>query len=70
MNNESLPMKNQIEMTFEARCNARPAIQRGRQARAQWWFNRMRAVVDKAIDWRPLPPARPEQTYLSIARER
>jgi hypothetical protein len=31
--------------------------------RANWWFDRMREVVDKAIDWQPAPPARPEQIW-------
>jgi hypothetical protein len=34
-----------------------------RQSRANWWFERMREVVDKAIDWQPTPPARPQQTW-------
>jgi hypothetical protein len=34
-----------------------------RQTRAQWWFDRMRRVVDRATDWRPAPPARPEQVW-------
>ena len=34
-----------------------------RLSRANWWFQQMREVVDKAADWRPSPPARPEQIY-------
>jgi hypothetical protein len=34
-----------------------------RQNRASWWFDRMREVVEKAKDWQPAPPARPEQIY-------
>jgi len=34
-----------------------------RLSRANWWFDHMREVVDRAIDWRPAPPARPEQIY-------
>ena len=34
-----------------------------RLSRANWWFDRMREVVDKATDWKPAPPARPEQIY-------
>jgi hypothetical protein len=30
--------------------------------RAQWWFRRMRQIVDSALDWQPAPPPRPEQT--------
>ena len=32
--------------------------------RAQWWFQRMRLVVDRALDRRPIPQPRPEQTWL------
>ena len=31
--------------------------------RANWWFQRMRQVVDRAFDWRPAPPPRPEQIW-------
>jgi len=34
-----------------------------RLSRANWWFQQMREVVDKAVDWQPAPPARPEQIY-------
>jgi hypothetical protein len=46
---------------------------RGRQARqnrrqrAKWWFARMRNVVDSAMEWRPAPPARPEQVYMTLS---
>jgi hypothetical protein len=33
--------------------------------RAQWWFAQMRLVVDRALDWQPAPPPRPEQTWFS-----
>jgi hypothetical protein len=32
--------------------------------RSRWWFDRMRQLVDTAIDWSPTPPPRPEQTWL------
>ena len=35
-----------------------------RQSRANWWFERMRQVVDRAFDWQPRPPAPPEQIWL------
>ena len=63
--------KQQIELTFDASCHFKPAIRRQRRpSRAQWWFNQMRAVVDKAFDWQPAPPARPEQIYLALASSR
>jgi len=34
-----------------------------RMSRANWWFERMRQVVDHAMDWRPAPAARPEQIW-------
>ena len=34
-----------------------------RLSRANWWFERMRRVVDEVFDWQPVPPPRPEQTW-------
>jgi hypothetical protein len=34
-----------------------------RRSRATWWFQRMRQIVDCALDWQPAPPPRPEQTW-------
>jgi hypothetical protein len=34
-----------------------------RLSRANWWFERMRRVVDRAFDWQPAPPPRPEQIW-------
>jgi hypothetical protein len=31
---------------------------------SRWWFQRMRQVVDRAFDWQPAPPPRPEQIWL------
>jgi hypothetical protein len=41
-------------------------IRPNRRQRAQWWFARMRQVVDTAMEWRPAPPARPEQVYMEL----
>jgi hypothetical protein len=30
----------------------------------QWWFRQMRQIVDRALDWQPAPPPRPEQIDL------
>ena len=48
----------------------RPAYRRRQQlrSRAAWWFQQMRRAVDSAIEWRPTPPARPEQTSLDLRR--
>jgi len=71
MNERMIMNRQQIELSFDASCRFQPAIRRcRRQSRAQWWFNRMRAVVDRALDWQPAPPPRPEQIYLTLARGR
>jgi hypothetical protein len=44
------------------RCPSASRRQR-KSTRAHWWFERMREAVDHALDWRPAPPARPEQIY-------
>jgi hypothetical protein len=43
-------------------CHSARRTQR-RMSRANWWFQQMREVVDKAVDWQPARPARPEQIY-------
>jgi hypothetical protein len=48
-----------------------PAEKRRRQmlrSRATWWFQQMRRAVDSAVEWRPAPPARPEQGSLDLRR--
>jgi hypothetical protein len=35
-----------------------------RVARGQWWFARMREVVENAIDWRADAQPRPEQIWM------
>ncbi|HLP78035.1 MAG TPA: hypothetical protein VK327_14085 [Candidatus Paceibacterota bacterium] len=54
----------QMELGFDkARvCPSAKRLQR-KSARASWWFERMRQVVDRALDWQPVPPARPEQIW-------
>ena len=48
----------------------RPAWRRRQmlRSRAAWWFHQMRRAVDSAVDWRPTPPPRPEQTTLDLRR--
>ena len=31
---------------------------------SRWWFQQMHQIVDRAFDWQPAPPPRPEQTWL------
>ena len=44
-----------------------PSCQRRqrRRSRAQWWFQRMRRAVDRALDWKPAPEPRPVQIWFS-----
>jgi hypothetical protein len=42
----------------------RVARRENRMARAAWWFGKMRAAVNSAMDWPPKGQARPEQTFL------
>ena len=61
---QTLAMNNaQLELSFGNRrarrsssVNRRPSIHN-----PQWWFQRMRQIVDCALDWQPAPQPRPEQ---------
>jgi hypothetical protein len=55
-------MNGQLELSLEnARaCRACNPRQR-RLARANWWFQRMRQIVDHALDWEPRHAPRPQQ---------
>ena len=50
----------QLELGFENQPGLKPAGRsRGRSSRANWWFERMRGVVNHARDWPPAsPPAK------------
>jgi hypothetical protein len=66
------PRPGQMEMGFAGPRGRRAAAATNRQRRAQraqWWFGQMRRVVDGALDWRT-PPARPEQSYLTLLGRR
>ena len=39
-----------------------------RLSRATWWFERMRQVVERAMDWEPAPEPRPEQIRFAEAQ--
>jgi hypothetical protein len=58
-------MNSQLELVFgqtqECRSVARRQRARRRTQRAQWWFNRMREAVDRALDRVPAAAPRPEQ---------
>ena len=59
-----------FEETLAGRARTRRPARPARPGRARWWFSQMRQVVNSALDWKPAPPARPEQTYLTLARGR
>jgi hypothetical protein len=53
----------QLELSFGA-LRMRPTLTISRRSsirNPQWWFQRMRQIVDRALDWQPAPPPRPEQ---------
>jgi hypothetical protein len=59
----------QLELGFNGlppRTNA--ARREGRIARADWWFARMRAIVESAMDWSAAAEPRPEQIWIPGAR--
>ena len=64
MNNAT---NDQMELCLNSKASRRGRNARlRRKQRAQWWFAQMRQVVDAAMDWRPEPPARPEQVYMTL----
>jgi hypothetical protein len=55
----------QLELGFENHPGLKPAgRRRGRSGRANWWFDRMRGIVNEARDW---PPARPPTNNSGLA---
>ena len=51
----------QLELSFGA-LRVRPVTTRCPSIHnPQWWFQRMRQIVDRALDWQPAPAPRPEQ---------
>lgn len=65
-------MNSQLELTLESNqgfvvANRRASEHRGgrrSRSRAQWWFERMREVVDAAFDWESASRPQPEQMVL------
>lgn len=59
----------QMELSLSgARRARRRARRETRMTRAAWWFTKMRAVVNNAIDWETAGQPRPEQTWLPGAK--
>jgi hypothetical protein len=56
----------QMELGFGGGRTCPAASRRQRRlTRADWWFDRMRQVADRALDWRKTPPPRPEQIWFA-----
>jgi hypothetical protein len=57
-------MIEQMELSLE-KARVCPSLNRRQRRlnRANWWFERMREVVDRAFDRQPAPAPRPEQTW-------
>jgi hypothetical protein len=61
----------QLEFGLERPHNTRLAARRPeRRSRAQWWFRQMRAAVSDALEWQPMPAARPQQVWLGLPAHR
>lgn len=58
---------NQLELGFnsDGQCQGANGLQpHGRIARANWWFARMRNIVENAMDWSAVAEPRPEQIWM------
>jgi hypothetical protein len=58
----------QMELGIENAKLCPSVIRREQRAkRARWWFDRMRQIVEQAVDRRPAPEPRPEQIWFNGA---
>jgi hypothetical protein len=56
----------QLELGLAGANRCPRSVQRERRLnRADWWFDRMRQVVDRAFDWEPAPRFQAEQILLT-----
>jgi hypothetical protein len=56
----------QLELGLAGANRCPRAVKRERRLnRANWWFDHMRQVVDRALDWEPAPRFQPEQIWLT-----
>jgi hypothetical protein len=61
---KTLSSVEQMELGLSrARISADIVRRQQRHSRARWWFNRMRDVVDHAMDWSASSPKRSEQIF-------
>ena len=54
----------QLELGFNGLPPRAAAGCEGRIPRANWWFSRMRAIVEQAMDWNAAAEPRPEQIWM------
>jgi hypothetical protein len=60
----------QLELSLAGAHRCPRIVQRERRVnRANWWFNQMRQVVDRAFEWQPAPRFKPEQIMLAENQE-
>jgi hypothetical protein len=59
----------QMEMSF-GQIGRLGSFRKRKQSRAQWWFQRMRQIVDRATDWQSAPPPRPVQIWFEATENR
>jgi hypothetical protein len=59
-------MTAQMELGLENGLACRPASRRSRSVRADWWFSKMRQIVDRAFDWETAVTPRPQQIWLAV----
>jgi hypothetical protein len=58
----------QMELGIENAKVCPSVVRREQRARrARWWFDRMRELVEQAVDHRPALEPRPEQTWFTGA---
>jgi hypothetical protein len=58
----------QMELGIENAKLCPSVVRREQRARrARWWFDRMRQIVQQAVDHRPAPEPRPEQIWFTGA---
>jgi hypothetical protein len=56
----------QMELSLAGANKCPRTVQRRRRLnRANWWFDQMRQVVDRAFEWEPAPRFQPEQIWLT-----
>ncbi len=61
-------LNTQMELSFNNAAQAnRPAYHQTRMEQAQWWFARIRQMLDAVETTQPAPTARPVQEHFKIA---